>query len=129
MKMIRTTRMLYVMLAIALFVSVAPAVNSLACNTSTIDQGTPTSGTSSGSGYGAGAAMDDLAQNASSISCGPCTGTGCTLGSANGSSQDVDPGQGGSFAVSVNKQTGLAVIGVGWGPGSSFRVTCSACQL
>lgn len=116
-------------LAIAVFVSSAAAFETeIECNTSIQDTGVPQSGFSSGSGGSAGAAMDDLAQDASSVECGPCTGSGCELGSASPSSQNVDPGQGGSIAVGVNKQTGLSVIGVEWGPGGSFRVTCSPCQ-
>ncbi len=116
-------------LAFALLVPSVPAVETaLECNTSTQDTDVPESGFSSGSGSSAGAAMNDLAQDASSVVCGPCFGSGCTLGSASASSQNVNPGQGGSVAVGVNQQTGLSVIGVEWGPGGYFQVTCSPCE-
>lgn len=118
-------------IALALTLGVTPALafEVLACNTATLDTGTPQCDSDSGSGYSAPEAMNDLAQEASSVDCAPCFGSGCALESATGSGQDVNPGQGGSVAVAVNQQTGLCVIAVGWGTGSSMRVTCTACQM
>ena len=120
---------IHILLFSALLLTVAPAYpTELECNTSIEDENVPESGTSSGSGMSAEEAMNALARSVSSVECGPCTGTGCELESANGSSQDVEPGQGGSIAVGVNKNTGLSVIGVQWGSGSFMRVTCTPCD-
>lgn len=106
----------------------------LDCNTSTVDSNVPQSGTTSGTGHVPGstsaavdAAMDDLMQQSSSVTCGPCSGTGCTLGQAGNKAQDVNPGDGGNILTQVGSG-GYAAINVFWGPNGSVRVTCSACN-
>lgn len=122
---------------IAAFVLGAPlrVAFPLDCNTSTIDSGVPQSGSTSGTGHVPGdigaavdEAMDDLMQQASSVTCGPCFGSGCTLGQAGNDAQDVDPGSGGNILTQIGSG-GHAAINVFWGTGGSVRVTCSACEL
>jgi hypothetical protein len=100
----------------------------LPCNTSTQDQGVPQSGQSAGAGFGIIRAMDDLAQDCSSVACGPCLSSGCTLKSAGNGASDVDAGQGGTEVFWYDGQTGMAVVGINWGTGGFINVTCTECE-